>query len=79
MTLEAPRLIMTSSNATTPAAVVADLVFSGHLKRFGVTYAIGLYNVANAYYTYPVAATYASLVAPQNGRTFLADLKVTYP
>lgn len=79
VTLEAPRRISSSSEDTTPTTLVADLVLSGQVKRFGVTYAAGLYNVMDTRYSYPVADTYLSRTLPQNGRTFLADIKVTYP
>jgi outer membrane receptor for ferrienterochelin and colicin len=79
VTLEAPRRIDGTHTDTTPASAVADLTLSGNLKRFGVAYVLGLYNVMDTRYAYPVAETYLSRTIPQNGRTFLADVKVTYP
>ncbi|APR80285.1 TonB-dependent receptor [Minicystis rosea] len=79
ITLEAPRRISADSTETTPTAVVADVTLSGNIKRFGVQYVLGVYNVADSRYSYPVADTYLSRTMPQNGRTFLADIKVTYP
>ena len=58
---------------------MADLTLSGLVKRFGLAYVIGMYNVFDARFSYPVAETSASRTLLQNGRTFLADLKVTYP
>ena len=77
MTLEAPRL--DELEGTTGTHVVADLTLSGLLKRFGVTYAIGAYNVMDQRYSYPVSLAYLSRTMLQNGRTFLADIKVAYP
>jgi len=79
VTLESPRRIAIDSEETTPTAVVGDLTLSGNVKRFGVTYVLGVYNVTDARYSYPVADTYLSRTMPQNGRTFLADIKVAYP
>ncbi len=77
VTLEAPRL--DELEGTTGTHVVADLTLSGLLKRFGVTYAIGAYNVMDQRYSYPVSLAYLSRTMLQNGRTFLADIKVAYP
>jgi outer membrane receptor for ferrienterochelin and colicins len=79
VTLEAPRRINTDSDATTPTEVVADLVASGNLKRFGVSYVLGVYNVINTRYFYPVSPSSASSVLQQPGRTFLGDLTVAWP
>jgi outer membrane receptor protein involved in Fe transport len=90
VTLEAPRRIsspsstatmdqMTNSNQTTPTAVVADLTLSGHLKRFGVGYVLGVYNIGDARYAYPVQNKFPNTVFPQPGRTFLGDITVEYP
>ena len=79
VTLEAPRRIDSTHNDTTPVSAVADLTLSGNLKRFGVAYVLGLYNVMDTRYAYPVAETYLSRTIPQNGRTVLADIKVAYP
>jgi outer membrane receptor protein involved in Fe transport len=79
VTLEAPRRISVDREEETPTAVLADLTLSGNVKRFGVQYVLGVYNVGDARYAYPVADTYLSRTMPQNGRTFLADIKVTYP
>ena len=79
ITLEAPRRVSLDREDTTPTAVIGDLTLSGNLKRFGVAYALGVYNLADTRYAYPVSETYLSRTMPQNGRTFLADIKVTYP
>ncbi len=78
-TYEAPRRVSLGSDEVTRGAIVADLTLSGNVKRFGVYYVIGMYNVFDARYQNPVAETNASRTLLQNGRTFLADLKFTYP
>jgi outer membrane receptor protein involved in Fe transport len=77
ITLEAPRL--DEYGQTTATHVIADLAVSGTLKRFGVSYAFGVYNVLDQRYDYPVSISYLSSTMQQNGRTFLGDLKVAYP
>lgn len=79
VTLESPRRISLEDDTTTPAAFIGDITLSGNIKRFGVAYTLGIYNVTDARYAYPVADGYLSRTMPQNGRTFLADVKVTYP
>jgi outer membrane receptor for ferrienterochelin and colicins len=79
LTLEAPRRISTDSNLTTPAAVVGDLTVSGNLKRFGVGYMLGMYNVMDSKYVYPVSPANASQVLQQPGRTFVGDITVAWP
>ena len=79
VTLEAPRRISAASDATTPTALVGDLVASGNLKKYGVGYRLGVYNVVDTKYSYPVTSNYLSAVYPQNGRTFLGDITVAYP
>jgi outer membrane receptor for ferrienterochelin and colicin len=78
-TYEAPRRISLGSDEVTRGAIVADLTLSGNVKRFGVYYVIGMYNVFDSRYQNPVAETNSSRTLLQNGRTFLADLKFTYP
>ena len=79
VTLEAPRRIGLQDETTTDAQVVGDLTLSGQVKRFGVQYVLGVYNITDAKFSYPVSETYLSRTLPQNGRTFMADVKVTYP
>jgi len=79
VTLEAPRRVTYSTNETTRPAAVADLTLSGGVKKFGVGYVIGVYNVADTRYNLPITETYYSRLSPQNGRTFLANVNVTYP
>ena len=79
VTLEAPRRIGTDSDQTTPMEVVADLTASGNVKRFGVSYVLGVYNLMDTRYVYPVTPGFASTVMQQPGRTFLGDITVTWP
>lgn len=78
-TLEAPRRIGLDSNAVTDTAAVLDLTLSGYANRFGLRYVIGVYNLFDWQYQVPVADTYASRTSRQNGRTFLAEITLTYP
>ena len=64
---------------TTPTAVIGDLTVSGNLKRFGVGYVLGVYNVTDTNYVYPVSPSSLSSVFPQPGRTFLGDITVAWP
>jgi outer membrane receptor for ferrienterochelin and colicins len=90
ITLETPRRISGStdagsvqqspnSTANTQMAVVTDLVATGNIKRFGVGYTLGVYNLMDSHYNYPVTTTYLSSTLQQPGRTFLGDITVTYP
>jgi outer membrane receptor for ferrienterochelin and colicins len=64
---------------TTRFAAVADLTLSGNVKKFGVGYVIGVYNIGDQRYSLPITETYFSRLSPQNGRTFLANVNITYP
>ncbi|MGK4006256.1 TonB-dependent receptor [Sorangium sp. So ce1036] len=77
--LEAPRRISRSADDVTSPAIVADLTVSGEVERFRTRYVLGLYNAMDARYDYPVADTYLSSRSRQNGRTFLAEIVVSYP
>lgn len=62
----------------TPPAVLWDLVFSGGEPRWGLTYAIGVYNAFDARWEVPVSAEFRQTTMPQNGRTFLASGAITF-
>lgn len=88
VTLEGARRVTYADNPTTETnesaeltkpSFVADLTLSGNVKRLGVGYVFGVYNVANQRYDLPITETYYSRLSPQNGRTFLANINVTYP
>lgn len=80
MTLEAPRRIRYESDETTEATgVVADATISGDIRRFGLHYTFGVYNIGDRRYSVPVTDTFRSRTMPQNGRTFLLDFMIAYP
>lgn len=88
LTVEGPRRVsytddpntgQDESTELTRAAVVADLTLSGNVKRFGVGYVVGVYNIADQRYSLPITESYASRLSTQNGRTFMANLNVSYP
>lgn len=73
--LEDRRRIDTTVTDKTDRAFVADAVLSGLASRYGIRYAVGVYNLFNWQYSLP-AIPYASNVMPQNGRTFMFSLTV---
>jgi outer membrane receptor for ferrienterochelin and colicins len=77
--LESGRRIDLTSEDTTGPVVLGDLVASGYLRRFGLRYTVGIYNVGDFRWSTPVTMTFLSRTSEQNGRTFLADLMLTYP
>jgi outer membrane receptor protein involved in Fe transport len=79
VTLEAPRRISLDDDATTPTSVIGDVAVSGFVRRFGLRYTAGVYNVTDQPWEVPIAGTFASRTMPQNGRTFLLDVTVAYP
>lgn len=88
LTLEGPRRVTYADNPNTPAdesaeftraAVGCDLALSGNIKKFGIAYGLGIYNIADQRYALPITEVYFSRLSPQNGRTFLANVSVTYP
>ena len=58
--------------------MIGDVTVSGNI-RLGIRYVVGVYNVANFQYAFPVTESFKSRVMPQPGRTFLLDLIGTYP
>lgn len=79
VSVESGRRIELESDDETKPAFVGDLAVSGYLRRFGVRYVAGVYNVADFRWETPVTQTFLSRTMVQNGRTFLADLIFTYP
>jgi len=77
--LEAPRRISINSDAVTRTSVTADLTLSGHIRKFYISYVLGLYNIADQRYDYTNAASYLSKLTRQNGRTVLLNLTVQLP
>lgn len=78
LTLEAPRPLRSTSVASeqefSPWAVVADVVASGRVERFGIRYSVGVYNVFDWKYSLPVNEVYSFRFLPQQGRTFLLNV-----
>jgi outer membrane receptor protein involved in Fe transport len=62
----------------TDPAVVWDLVFSGEEPRWGLRYAIGVYNAFDWRYSVPVSNEFRQNTIVQNGRTFLANVNLTF-
>jgi outer membrane receptor protein involved in Fe transport len=79
LSLEAPRRIDPGSDETTRAAVIADVTLSGNIRRFGVGYVLGVYNIADQRYDYLTQQNYLGKLSRQNGRTVLLNLNVQYP
>ncbi len=64
--------------AATPSALVWDVVVSGQAERYGLRYALGLYNAMNYRYTVPVSREFLQDSIVQNGRTALLSGQVTF-
>ncbi len=73
--LEDRRRIDTTVTEESERAFVADAVLSGVAGRYGVRYAVGVYNLFNWQYSLP-SVPYASNVMPQNGRSFMFNLMI---
>ncbi len=61
-------------NRTHPA-VVWDLILSGEDPRYGVEYAVGVYNAFDWRYDAPTSFEFRQTTITQSGRTFLASLE----
>jgi outer membrane receptor for ferrienterochelin and colicins len=79
LSLEAPRQIDIAGTENTRAAVVADLTLSGNVRRFGVGYVLGVYNLADQRFDYLTQGNFLARLSRQNGRTVLLNLNVQYP
>jgi outer membrane receptor for ferrienterochelin and colicin len=62
----------------TDYAVVWDLVLSGQDQRWGLKYAVGVYNVFDWRYSAPVSNEFRQNTIVQNGRTFLLSCGATF-
>jgi outer membrane receptor for ferrienterochelin and colicin len=62
----------------TEPAVVWDLVLSGEEQRWGVRYAVGVYNAFDWRYSVPVSNEFRQNAIVQNGRTFLLSCGATF-
>jgi outer membrane receptor protein involved in Fe transport len=85
VTLEAPRRIdlgdagLPAQERFTRTAVTADVTLSGNIRRFGVGYVLGVYNLTDQRYDYLVSQSYLGKLSRNNGRTVLFNVNVTYP
>ncbi|HEX4447899.1 MAG TPA: TonB-dependent receptor, partial [Polyangiaceae bacterium] len=62
----------------TPAAFVWDVVLSGQAERYGIRYALGLYNAMNYKYAVPVSREFVQDAIAQSGRTVLLSSQVSF-
>jgi outer membrane receptor for ferrienterochelin and colicin len=62
----------------TSGAVIWDFVFSGQETKWGLNYAIGVYNAFDWRYATPLSAEFKQRKLVQNGRTLLATASVTF-
>jgi outer membrane receptor protein involved in Fe transport len=63
---------------TTPSSLIWDVVLSGQAERYGVRYALGLYNAMDYRYTVPVSREFLQDSIVQNGRTVMLSTQVTF-
>ncbi len=63
---------------TTPSAVLWDVVLSGQAERYGLRYALGLYNATDYRYAVPVSREFLQDSIAQTGRTVLLSAQVTF-
>jgi outer membrane receptor for ferrienterochelin and colicin len=63
---------------TTPATVIWDVVLSGEAERYGVRYALGLYNAMDYRYSVPVSREFLQSGMVQSGRTVLLSTQVSF-
>lgn len=73
LTLEAPRRVALTDDEETGWAVVADIVFSGSVQEFGLSYSLGVYNLFDWQYALPVTP-FPAPTMPQRGRSFMFSL-----
>lgn len=81
LTLEGPRhdrneLAGDDPQGSSDAAVIWDVVLSGREPRWGLHYAVGVYNVADWRYALPLSSEFTQLTMPQDGRSFLASVTI---
>ncbi|MFT3922772.1 MAG: TonB-dependent receptor [Myxococcales bacterium] len=75
-TLEAPRRLPDHVDRFTDPAVISDLVLSGEAPRYGLEYALGLYNLFDWRLALPTDPTFVTTTMPQPGRSLLASLSL---
>jgi hypothetical protein len=62
----------------TSPVVLWDIVFSGTEPRFGIRYAVGMYNAFDWRYSLPLSPEFTQRAIAQDGRTFLASADVAF-
>jgi outer membrane receptor for ferrienterochelin and colicin len=62
----------------TDGAVIWDFVFSGQEPKWGLRYAVGVYNAFDWRYATPLSAEFRQHTLVQNGRTFFASANVAF-
>jgi outer membrane receptor for ferrienterochelin and colicin len=62
----------------TSAAVIWDFVLSGESSRYGLRYALGLYNAMDYRYTVPVSREFTQTSIVQSGRTVMLNTQVAF-
>jgi outer membrane receptor for ferrienterochelin and colicins len=75
--MEDRRRATPTTEEKTNRVVIADAVLSGTAPRFGVRYAVGVYNLFNARYVQP-AVPFPTVTIPQNGRSFIFSIGVSH-
>lgn len=79
LTVEGPRFDANAADQEeSDPAVIWDVALSGELDRGGLTYNVGVYNVADWRYAVPVSPDFAVLRLPQNGRTFQMSANLSF-
>jgi outer membrane receptor for ferrienterochelin and colicin len=62
----------------TDSAVIWDFVFSGQESKWGLNYAVGIYNAFDWRYATPLSPEFRQRALVQNGRTLLATANVAF-
>jgi len=76
VTLEDERRLNDSTDVNSKRAIIADVVLSGRIARYGLKYAFGVYNLFNWQYAEPVNG-YTTPAMPQAGRSLMFNLLYT--
>jgi outer membrane receptor protein involved in Fe transport len=67
-----------SPQGRTDPFAIWDVILSGREDRWGLGYALGVYNAMGWRYALPVSAEFRQRTIPQTGRTFLASAEVAF-
>jgi outer membrane receptor protein involved in Fe transport len=83
LTAEAPRWDRNDVDGSPPQgrtqpALLWDVVLSGSEARWGLSYALGLYNAFDTRWTVPLSTEFRQTKIVQNGRTVLASAGLTF-